>query len=760
MVLTGLELFNDPVPIRTDAENEGAEAGLTLDRSITVADAITLDHLDSVITFEFAGLSYASPDRIQYAYKLSGWDSDWLVTDAKRRSATYTNLPAGTYEFQVRAANGRGEWGPPTAPLAVSVLPAPWRTWWAYALYAIAALGLLAALIWTLHRRAEEQRQRAEREEAINEQLRRVDRLKDEFLANTSHELRTPLHGMIGIAESLIDGATGQLPLATARNLSMIVSSGRRLGSLIDDVLDFSKLKNESLTLARRPVDLRSLVDVVLTLTRPLAADKRLALVNDVPVDLASADADENRVEQILHNLIGNAVKFTQEGDVRVSAQEHDGMIAVTVRDTGIGISADDQERIFVSFEQVEGDTERSYSGTGLGLAISRQLVELHGGSLTVESQPGEGSAFTFTLPVASERAARADRDRVGEIAPLGRAVASGELATVVGENGDGEQFKVLVVDDEPVNRQVLVNQLALHNYRIVEASGGEEALEAFEREAPDLVLLDIMMPRMSGYDVCRKLREERDASQMPIIYLSAKNQVRDLLEGFDTGANDYLMKPITKSELLARVRTHLELLDVHRNLERKVAERTEELRDANEKLEQLAALDGLTGISNRRIFDERIEVLWRDHIRREAPLSLLLIDVDHFKSFNDRYGHQRGDTTLVAVARAVVDSMRRASDLAARFGGEEFAVILPDTDEDGAMRIAETVLHAARSLEIEHEESSFGIVTLSIGVASMNPERGGELSALIGRADQALYSAKQKGRDRIEVWAAMPSAE
>ncbi|MBW2264174.1 MAG: diguanylate cyclase, partial [Deltaproteobacteria bacterium] len=627
----------------------------------------------------------------------------------------------------------------------------------AYTFYVAVVVGGLVWFVRSQQRKVDRKHQEWVREKEIGEKLRQADRLKDEFLANTSHELRTPLHGIIGIAESLVDGVTGELAGATRRNLSMIVSSGRRLEGLVDDILDFSQLKNRALTLSRRPVDLRSLTDVILTLSRPLVKQRAVELVNEVPEDLPMADADEDRLQQIMHNLVGNAAKFTEQGAVRVSAVKRDGMLAVSVTDTGIGIEPANRQRIFEAFEQGEGDTTRVYGGTGLGLTVARQLVELHGGSIEVSSTPGEGSAFTFTLPVASGPATPdVQSTRVPKVRILESVSESGELIPPPRSvSGSGAQAcsRLLVVDDEPVNRQVLINQLSLHPYEIIQASGGEEALEALERAQPDLVLLDIMMPRMSGYEVCRRLRATRSASQMPVIYLTAKDRTKDLVEAFQTGGNDYLTKPITKEELLLRVKIHLELLDVNRNLERKVAERTGDLSRANAELERLASLDGLTQIPNRRLFDQTLARTWADHRRRGAELAVILSDTDHFKSYNDAKGHQQGDAALVAMARALQRSLQRVTDFAARYGGEEFVAILPDTAASEAAAIGERMRQAVLGLKLEYEDSEVSrYLTLSVGVASTVPPRTGEAATLVEKADRALYQAKESGRNRVIV--------
>ncbi|MCL1472870.1 ATP-binding protein [Argonema antarcticum] len=405
--------------------------------------------------------------------------------------------------------------------------------------------------------------------EKQNEDLKDLDQLKNEFLANTSHELRTPLNGIIGIAESLIDGATGELSQATQTNLTLIVSSGRRLANLVNDILDFSKLRHKNLELQLKPVDLRSVTNVVITLLHPLTAHKTLQLINSIPADLSPAEADEDRLQQILYNLVGNAIKFTPSGTVEVSAEvlpteESDNpksQIAITISDTGIGIPEDKFDRIFESFEQAEGSTARDYGGTGLGLAVTKKLVQLHGGEVIVKSKVGEGSQFTFTLPISIAKVEVLPQvvvtQRIRNL-DLDNSITSNKLDQKINKE---TQFKVLIVDDEPINRQVLINNLSLYNYAITEASNGQEALAVMEQGfIPDLILLDVMMPRMTGYEVAEKIRDRFPAYELPIVMLTAKNQVSDIVEGFESGANDYLSKPIQKQEMLARIKTHISL--------------------------------------------------------------------------------------------------------------------------------------------------------------------------------------------------------
>ncbi len=404
--------------------------------------------------------------------------------------------------------------------------------------------------------------------EAKNAELKLLDKLKDEFLANTSHELRTPLNGIIGITESLIDGVAGKLPKLALTNLTMIVASGRRLANLVNDILDFAKLKQTDIALQLKPLSVRELVEIVIMLSNPLKGKKDLKLINAIPNNLPPAYADENRLQQILTNLIGNAIKFTEAGTITISAQANteNNNLTIIVSDTGIGIASDKLESIFGAFEQAEGSTSRDYGGTGLGLAVTKKLVGLHGGKIWVESKLGEGSRFIFTLPIAEEEVESIEATSIVEKSSLltnklsvtdnnATSIQSLSSPPVKGQN------KILIVDDEPVNLQVLVNHLSLKNYAVTVANSGPEALALLEKGfKPDLILLDVMMPKMTGYEVMRKIRETWDLNELPTLLLTAKNQISDLVVGLDAGANDYLTKPVSKDELLARIKTHLNL--------------------------------------------------------------------------------------------------------------------------------------------------------------------------------------------------------
>ncbi len=498
------------------------------------------------------------------------------------------------------------------------------------------------------------------------EELKKLDTLKDQFLANTSHELRTPLNGIIGLAESLMDGVAGQLSPAVNKNLHMIVSSGQRLASLVNDILDFSKMKGHELEIRRKPLNVRYMAELVLTISRSLLAGKSLVLENAIPEDIPAVDADENRVQQILLNLVGNAVKFTHTGSVRISAQAAEAnMLAISVSDTGIGIPADKLESVFQSFAQGDASTAREYGGTGLGLTITRQLVELHGGTIRVESEPGKGSTFTFTLPLSTGIPEQSGTQEVltrirgyeTDISPEETEI----LHSATDVTGiDDEKFRILVVDDEPVNQQVLANHLSTNNYHVTQALNGMDALRLFENGCNfDLVLLDIMMPKMSGYDVAHKLREKYLPSELPIIMLTAKNRITDLIEGFSCGANDYLAKPLSKAELLARIKTHLHLLKINSSYSRFVPH------------------DYLHFLKKESIMDVRLG----DHVSKE--MGIMFTDIRSFTSMSEKMRPGEVFRFVNAYLRRVSPVIRAHDGIIVKFLGDGVMAVFPNCAED-----------------------------------------------------------------------------
>ncbi|WP_394247699.1 ATP-binding protein [Vibrio profundi] len=407
-----------------------------------------------------------------------------------------------------------------------------------------------------------------------NDDLQLANKLKDEFLATTSHELRTPLHGMVGIAEALISGANGPIPANQKYQLDIIINSGQRLATLVDDLLDYHKMRYGSLDIQKSAVDLASATSLVLELSNHLLGTKPIRIINQVPMDLALVSSDPQRLEQVMYNLIGNAIKYTTEGKIVISASIIDDNIRVQVVDTGQGIPAEHLEHIFEPLIQAGQDASRYRQGAGLGLSISRQLIELMGGSLYVSSQPMVGTTFSFTLPLASEEEIAETQSTTTQSHFQAPDLSDGAHPDSNPIEEDPNGPLLVVADDEPVNLRVLDSFLKLEGYRVRTAKDGPEAIELIANEKPELLLLDIMMPGLSGYQVCEALRKEYDHAQLPIIMLTALNQAEDRVRGFESGANDYLSKPFNKQELAARITAHLS------------ASKAEERRVENDKLQ------------------------------------------------------------------------------------------------------------------------------------------------------------------------------
>jgi len=307
---------------------------------------------------------------------------------------------------------------------------------------------------------------------------------------------------------------------------------------------------------------------------------------------------------------------------------------------------------------------------------------------------------------------------------------------------------KVLIVDDSDTIRAVLANSVRSMKLEPVLADCGEKAVELFAAERPSLVLLDVNMPGIDGYETARRIRALLPDEWVPIIFLSASEADQDLERAIECGGDDYLVKPVSPVVLTAKMRA-LQRLD---QMRRKLVEVSNDLSAANQRLEELSHQDSLTGIANRRAFDFLLERQFREAKRRSEPFSVALCDVDHFKAYNDHYGHLAGDDCLKQIAAALARACKRPTDVAARFGGEEFALLLPETTGEGALAVVERVRQELAALGIAHAGSlTSSCVTLSAGIASFSPERDITSRDLTVRADAALYRAKQLGRNRAE---------
>ncbi|GLU44308.1 tetratricopeptide repeat protein [Allomuricauda sp. NBRC 101325] len=607
------------------------------------------------------------------------------------------------------------------------------------------ALGTMLAFLFSFRRFKQKQREKQlldEKKRAIEVEkkrteiekqrvleLEKVNKLKDEFLANTSHELRTPLVGIIGLSEGLKDGVAGKMSKTALQNLEMIINSGKRLSHLVNDILDFSKLKNKDLNLSLKPVDIYAVSNIVLRLSRPLLQDKKLKLINAIPKDIPLINADENRLQQIMHNLIGNAIKFTEKGVISLHAAVKKDKLTISISDTGIGIPKDKMDSIFDSFEQVDGSTEREYGGTGLGLSVTKKLVELHGGTITVDSEKGKGSIFTFTMPLSQIKRDEHEELQIDKPEVINTIQDFNETDTTnsfVKAPSAQDVPTILIVDDEPVNRRVLENHLRMAGYQIIEVGSGKEALKIIAEGTPiSLVLLDVMMPGTSGYEVCEKIREKYLSSELPVILLTAKNTVSDLVSGFNAGANDYLTKPFSKGELLSRIKTHLNLNIIHRATSRFVP------------LEFVKSIgkESITDVQLGDFSEKEVTVLFSD-IRDYTTLSESMTPHQNFKFVNAYVGRMG---PIIKENQGFVN----------QYLGDGIMALFPDSPE-GALDAA-IEMQRALALYNKRRVEEKGYRPLSIGIGL---HTGPLIMGIIGdtkRNDPAVISDTVNCASRVE---------
>lgn len=407
----------------------------------------------------------------------------------------------------------------------------------------------------------------------LSEKLQRANDRKDDFLANTSHELRNPLHGIINIAQVVLEKEGDTLKAENKKNLQLLVAIGDHMSFVLNDLLDLTRLKENTIQLQLHSLPVQTVVRGVCDMLRFMVEGKPVQLVVEIDDAFPNVVADENRLVQILFNLIHNAIKYTHEGTISIRASIQKGQANITVEDTGTGMDQTIQERIFERYEQSDSSITALGGGLGLGLTICQELVTLHDGHLTISSTLGQGSAFTFTLPLSGEQGQVVQKegaavsvigeDFVQSVEALELYLKEDDRVTAVSQELKTISLsrpRLLVVDDDPVNLQVLVHTLAAENYEVETALNGEEALEKLRNGKWDLLITDMMMPQMSGYELIRIVREKFTITDLPILCLTARSQREDILLAFRSGANDYVTKPVDAIELRARVQALIHL--------------------------------------------------------------------------------------------------------------------------------------------------------------------------------------------------------
>lgn len=406
--------------------------------------------------------------------------------------------------------------------------------------------------------------------EKAHSKLLVLDKMKDDFLATTSHELKTPLHGIMGIAETIMDGSCGPVTQKQMQNLFLIRDEASHLNKMVSDILDFSKLRAGKVDLILEQIAADQIAATIYSLLTPEANKKGLSLILKT-ANNCEIVADRNRLRQILINLVGNAIKFSNNGTITVNIEPSSDYVTITVTDQGPGIETSDREGIWDPFVQAENPDSRYSGGTGLGLPITKYLVELHGGTIHMESEKGKGTSFIVTLPKKPQfhgitKIKPAEKQHYALVLPEETAPTLKKKDESHGEIPFYTNACILVVDDDDVNLKVIEGFCSIAGYELITAHDGPTALKLLETNNIDLVLLDLMLPGMSGYEVCQKIRQSDKYANIPIIIVTARDSASDMVQSFVTGANDYISKPFTRGELLIRIENQLaikQLLDI-----------------------------------------------------------------------------------------------------------------------------------------------------------------------------------------------------
>lgn len=568
------------------------------DKETILTNNLELSYDKNFLSFEFAALSYLSSGRNQYAYKLDGVDEDWVYSGT-RSFASYPNLSPGEYVFRVKGSNNDGVWNEAGTSVTIIILPPWWRSNWAYFGY---VLIILLGLYWI--RRYELNRiklkDKIKLDEAVLNERVETDKMKSRFFANISHEFRTPLTLILGPAEKI----NLQTSNDVIKDSGIIKRNAKRLLQLVNQLLDLSRIEAGKLKLQVSKGNIVSFVRGLTMSFESLAERKDIKLKVTAERNDIELYFDRDKMAKILTNLLSNAFKFTGEGGevtVMISklvseSQEtsemlkqvqHKELIAITVKDTGIGITEEELPKLFDRFYQVDSSQTREHEGTGIGLALTKELVELHHGKIRVISQVGNGTEFIVELPVGKDHLQDDEIIDVTETAsnvilsdlPVGESGAKNLIQGVPEITEDSssrtpqndteeEQEKtiILVVEDNADVREYIKDSLG-NDFTIEMASNGEQGVKKATEIIPDLIISDIMMPKMDGNELARRIKNDERTSHIPLILLTAKSEQESKIEGLETGADDYLTKPFDTKELLVRIKN---LINIRRKLQEK----------------------------------------------------------------------------------------------------------------------------------------------------------------------------------------------
>jgi signal transduction histidine kinase/DNA-binding response OmpR family regulator len=556
IVITNLRILHKPVAIGYDAFLDRK----VLEKSITETKVLELAYDENILSFEIAALDFHRPQKNKYAYILEGFDKQWIYADAFHRELTYTNLEPGKYILRVKGSNNDGVWNEAGVSLEINIHAPWWARWWAYLLYGFVITFIFGASTrFYLNREKLRNQLNLEHEHAIK--LEEVDKMKSNFYANISHEFRTPLMLILGPLEKL---ATKLSDEESTKQVVRIRVNAKRLLNLINQLLDLARLEAKKLKLKASRGNIAQFVERLIKEFYSITEQRDISLKILMDKENITAYFDKEKLEKIITNVMSNAVKFTPNGGkitVRLAETPHRN-VEIIVRDSGIGIPAVELNKIFDRFYQVDGSHTREHEGTGIGLALVKEFVELHRGQISIDSIEGHWTEVKLCFPLGKEHLKDEEIVETDEFIEEGiddiEEFTRDELEAEECENNLVDKTIVLVVEDNHDLREYIKDDLK-GIYHVEEAANGEQGLRKAEKLIPDLIVSDIMMPIMDGYELTRKLRGDEKTSHIPIILLTAKSDRESKLEGLGLGVDDYLTKPFDTQELLARIKNLIE---------------------------------------------------------------------------------------------------------------------------------------------------------------------------------------------------------
>ncbi|MCC6815456.1 MAG: response regulator [Saprospiraceae bacterium] len=541
-----------------------------LTQTIEHTQSISLNHLQDILTLEFSSLDFTSPEKNKYRYQLIGIDKNW-VESGTRRSATYLHLPAGNYTFKVQGSNSEGMWSKNMAQLQIKVLPPWWNSWWAYSLYiTILVLAVRSYFKFNINKAKLQSQLNYEHKEA--KRVKELDAVKTQLYANITHEFRTPLTVILGMASQLKNNPEKYLQ----SGIDMIVRNGENLLNLVNEMLDLSKLESGKMNLNLIKGDIISFLRYIVESFQSLAISQKKQFHFLADIDELYVEYDSEKIRQIITNLFSNALKFTPEfGNVYVNVSKGDisidnnSLLVIKVKDTGIGIPEDQVMHVFDRFYQVNNTQTRNAEGTGIGLALTKELVKLMNGTISVKSPPvgaTKGTEFIINIPLVNiKHDIHPDENNPKSILIdlVSRANFNSDSKSITSENINSNRELILLVEDN--TDVVAYTASCLPDYKLAVGKDGKEGFDIAIEVIPNLIITDVMMPNVDGFEMCNKLRNDERTSHIPIIMLTAKADFQSKLEGLEKGADAYLEKPFHKDELLLRIK---KLLEQRKNLQ------------------------------------------------------------------------------------------------------------------------------------------------------------------------------------------------